>query len=348
MCSAAMDQPDEAIDAVEPPPPPPPPPPPALEGGRIFPRNGPRGERCKVCNQMRERATIKAHTESCIYSRKGMLCQQPAWGLLADGQAVNLLVAALPQQTTRLMLTFLDEVEHIYHQCGHHVSLRPDHRGVMFGIGVNPRTRQRFGPANAYPVVQRKVEDLWKHVKELPVIRMAMFAIRKMMEEGDPSVGLRMTFPPSSFDEGGMNCFCSWDYSPVRPGGALDHTAPDAVRHEIKGMNKMPGGCRIMDAAGNATPCPTCTSFDENRAEQHNACDDCCLHTDKRDRSVTILLGFQRVMCEASKRAVFCHGYAAWQMKGGMIWIFSGKERHGVWAPPNADEYWGVAFVKRV
>ena len=122
-CSAAMDQPDEAIDAVEPPPPPPPPPPPALEGGRIFPRNGPRGERCKVCNQMRERATIKAHTESCIYSRKGMLCQQPAWGLLADGQAVNLLVAALPQQTTRLMLTFLDEVEHIYHQCGHHVSL---------------------------------------------------------------------------------------------------------------------------------------------------------------------------------------------------------------------------------
>ena len=69
------------------------------------------------------------------------------------------------------MLRVMKLVDATYAELGHHVSLRPRHRGKILGFGRNPETGGRFGPPGAFQKLIEKVEDFARDVMRCQIVR---------------------------------------------------------------------------------------------------------------------------------------------------------------------------------
>lgn len=215
---------------------------------------------------------------------------------------------------------------HIAEGCLDPRGCRPDHEGQIHAFGWCKRWgRWHKGSINCY--IKSMVANLMKEMKDMPTVQFWL---------GD-SIQSPLIMPgfakEAVFIEQGANMYLAVGYSPVESGSLGTHGPPPAVADILRvascrvncGVCRQQGGCLL--------------------------CSKCCLHTDAKDKTVTVLIQYQKATTTRSRTAFFCIGSKAFPIVQGISAIFDGSvQPHGLWCPPDMkdeDAPFGAALVSR-
>ena len=261
----------------------------------------------------------------------------------ADSRGVwaDVLVSSGEQVLFGDMMRVMKLVDATYAELGHHVSLRPRHRGKILGFGVNPNTGGSFGPPGAFHKLREKVEDFARDVMRCQIANVCEQWNRALKwhdaassQDTCNNAAWSQGLPWPWFEgSGASTLYCMWNYSGVdwHDPAHRHHSPPWTIS-----MAKVPEipSCSTL---GCCTMCnETCES-----------CPHCVRKSSPQDKSLTIMLVKSMTQARRSQPYFTC-GWESWPIDDAAIFIYDGKEMvHGLWAPFEAKPWYAVCFVKQ-
>ena len=240
------------------------------------------------------------------------------------------------------MLRVMKLVDATYAELGHHVSLRPRHRGKILGFGRNPETGGSFGPPGAFDRLVEKVEDFARDVLRSPIVQVCeqwIGALKLSLTNGSHdacnAAASSQGLPGPWFSGSGASAlYRMWNYSAVdwHDPAHRDHPPPWMI--SFAKAPEMP----CCSELGCCTICSTTCS----------SCPHCVINFSPRDRSLTIMLVKSTTKARRSQPYFTC-GWLSWPIDDTAIFIYDGtKMVHGLWAPFAAKPWYAVCIVKQL
>ena len=214
-------------------------------------------------------------------------------------------------------------VAHIQEAPGHRSltgSLRPDHSGIIKGIGWSKRANAFFQPTEA--------------MVENPILRVHDFQYKLLNH-------IATTMCQHSQ---GQNCF------PMPNGSLRQKTGPNlylSVDYQSASVSKgnHPPPPQIASLWGVDSCVHKCLCC---RQKGCTKCPNCPLHFDSKDTTMTIAMFYQDPNTPVDEQAFFLIENDAHSMISGFVIVFNGRlSLHGVYCPPNARTFYGSALVRR-
>lgn len=262
----------------------------------------------------------------------------------ADSRGVwaDVLVSSGEQVLFGDMMRVMKLVDATYAELGHHVSLRPRHRGKILGFGMNPETGGSLGPPGAFNKLKDKVEDFARDVLRCPIVRVCeewLSALKKnaaaLGQDACNNAAWSQGLPWPCFEgSGASTLYCMWNYSGIdwHDPAHRHHSPPWTI--SLAKVPEIPS-CSTL---GCCTICP----------ETCELCPHCVRKFSPQDKSLTIMLVKSMTKARRSQPYFTC-GSQSWPIDDAAIFIYDGKEMvHGLWAPFQAKPWYAVCIVKQL
>lgn len=212
-------------------------------------------------------------------------------------------------------------------------STRPSHFGSLFGWGWN-RFGQKLMGTDALQYEAQRVTLTLTQEANLSVV-----------------LGSLNFHPTLSPCRGKANLYFSKNYSPRRKGNYhIRHLPPPAVA-KILGVPSCLATCITCRGGKPLLPvhCPDDShTITKPRCVQ---CEDCCLHLDELDSSITLLAQWQPNNTPLAQQCFMCLGDQAISISGGSVFAFHGGQLpHGLWSPASVGssfDWYAAAMVEK-
>ena len=182
-----------------------------------------RGRRCPVCHLRVAQHGFVSHVNRCIAGFNAGTAERSPMGADSRGVWADVLVSSGEPVLIGDMLRVMKLVDATYAELGHHVSLRPRHRGKILGFGRNPETGGRFGPPGAFHKLIEKVEDFARDVMRCQIVRVCEQWIRALKtnaaalsQDTCNNAAWSQGLPWPWFEGfGASTLYCMWNYSGI-------------------------------------------------------------------------------------------------------------------------------------
>ena len=283
------------------------------------------GRRCPICCLSIPGNGYSDHVRSCCSVR---FVGGPGRIGATDLQDMQLVMSGLSCELRKEFLGLKDTVCSLYEKRGHHDGVRPDHRGVLLGLGWCKLRTCWFGPQSVaeqtLPLVQAFYSKLLSH-KIISEWTQCFQNLTTAEQAATPKL------PPNDWTRYQTNAFLGLQY--------------EAVKHEEPEWHqpKVP-----VEVASSMTPMP----YWNRQCVDFVACPFCPGHTETFDKSLTLMVAWQNARTPKSKVARMVIGNAAFPIDDGRIFLFDAhRTRHGMWLShePSASDwpYYALAIVLR-
>ena len=299
----------------------------AADGGGMRFRN------CKFCNFTFESKLWRRHQRVCVAAKKVMsgrlygglgIMKTGPWMDMnrANFKMVDVFVGAVPKVVQADLVGVCKFIHSEYEASGKGLGCKPQHKGILQGVGYNPIGGEWDGPMDKQQKLKGPINELAGKIMGMEIVQRGRYS-SWLMKERD--LGQPAEIPIAIFDQpDGSCCFFGINYSPYMP--AIDYDEvhghpPVAVAH----MRSLTC-CRVG--------CETCKSS----VACCQGCPHCPLTLEMNEESASIQVFWQHERTPASKACIFIAGTNHWPINGGVCVILSGKAVvHGLWVPPAAS-----------
>ena len=112
---------------------------------------------CKVCSALSVDRPTK-HERECVQVM--MTVHGAPEGLTSDGVPMDHVVGGMSRELEGMFLKVAGQVQRIYTEAGHERGVRPQHQGVLYGVGWQKRYQQWYGPQEVAQGVTALVKPL--------------------------------------------------------------------------------------------------------------------------------------------------------------------------------------------